>query len=200
MLFDIPCVIFAGGRSSRMGEDKSLLPFGKFPTLSEFQLYRLSKIFKNVYISCKDKSKFNFQARFIEDAKESCVYAPSQGFVAIFEYLKCDKFFAISVDTPFIGKNEVEQIIGADKSENDATIAKTAGGIQPMCGIYHLSTKEKFYRMSKEDNHKIGFLLKNSKTVFVDFEDEKPFLNLNHPYEYQEALKLLSKQLSHCLF
>lgn len=192
MLFDIPCVIFAGGRSSRMGEDKSLLPFGKFPTLSEFQLHRLSKIFKSVYISCKDRSKFNFQADFIEDAKQSCVYAPSEGFVAIFEYLKCDSFFAISVDTPFVGKNEIGKIISADKSESDATIAKTAGGIQPMCGVYHRFISEKFISMRKEENYKMGFLLKNSKTVFVDFEDEKPFLNLNHPHEYQEALIYLS--------
>ncbi|HIP14156.1 MAG TPA: molybdenum cofactor guanylyltransferase, partial [Sulfurimonas autotrophica] len=26
-MFDIPCVIFAGGKSSRMGENKTLLPF-----------------------------------------------------------------------------------------------------------------------------------------------------------------------------
>ncbi|MFY4863348.1 NTP transferase domain-containing protein, partial [Aliarcobacter butzleri] len=26
--FEIPCVILSGGKSSRMGEDKSLLPFG----------------------------------------------------------------------------------------------------------------------------------------------------------------------------
>lgn len=192
MLFDIPCVIFAGGKSSRMGEDKALLPFGSFSTLTEFQLRRLNQIFKNVYISCKDRSKFNFQARFIEDAKQSCVYAPSEGFVAIFEYLKEDAFFAMSVDTPFIGKNEIEKIIGADKADSDATIAKTAGGIQPMCGVYHRSIGEKFISMSQEKNYKMGFLLKNAKTTFVDFEDEKPFLNLNHPHEYQEALIYLS--------
>ncbi|MDQ1268445.1 MAG: molybdenum cofactor guanylyltransferase, partial [Campylobacterota bacterium] len=70
-MFDIPCVIFAGGKSSRMGKDKSLLPFGTFDTLTEFQLNRLGKIFKNVYISCKEKSKFNFEAEFIEDIKTS---------------------------------------------------------------------------------------------------------------------------------
>ena len=191
-MFDIPCVIFAGGKSSRMGEDKSLLPFGSFNTLTEFQLFRLHKIFKNVYISCKDKSKFNFQADFIEDIKTSSTYAPTAGFVAIFEHLTCDRFFALSIDTPFVGKIEIEQLINADKSDSDATIAKTASGIQPMCGIYHRSTKEKFNRMLKEENHKLGLLLKNSKTAFVDFENEKPFLNLNHPHEYQEALAHLS--------
>jgi len=60
-VIDIPCVIFAGGKSSRMGEDKSLLPFSSFKTLTEFQLSRLSKIFKNVYISTKEKNKFEFK-------------------------------------------------------------------------------------------------------------------------------------------
>ncbi len=191
-MFDMPCVIFAGGKSSRMGEDKSLLPFGGFNTLTEFQLFRLNKIFKNVYISCKDKSKFNFQADFIEDIKTSSTYAPTAGFVAIFEYLTCDRFFALSVDTPFVGKNGIGQLINADKSDYDATIAKTASGMQPMCGIYHRSISEKFNQMLKEENHKLGYLLKNSKTIFVDFKDEKPFLNLNHPHEYQEALAHLS--------
>lgn len=44
MLLDIPCVIFAGGKSSRMGEDKALLPFGNFKTLTQYQLTRLQKV------------------------------------------------------------------------------------------------------------------------------------------------------------
>ena len=195
-MFDIPCVIFAGGKSSRMGEDKSLLPFGGFNTLTQFQLSRLKKIFKTVYISCKDKNKFdflkeNFQANFIEDIKTHSVYAPTAGFVAIYETINEGSFFALSVDSPFVSHFEIKQIIEADKLQSDATIAKTASGIQPMCGIYHRSLQNKFIDMLKEDNHKLGFLLKSSKTTFVDFEDEKPFLNLNHPHEYQEALKLL---------
>jgi len=74
-MFQIPCVIFAGGKSSRMGEDKSLLPFGSFSTLTEFQLNRLQKMFKNIYISCKKSSKFDFNADFIEDISQNSVYA-----------------------------------------------------------------------------------------------------------------------------
>lgn len=192
MLFDIPCIIFAGGRSSRMGEDKSLLPFGSFNTLTEFQLYNYKKFFKNVYISCKNRSKFNFQANFIEDTKISSTYAPTAGFVAIFENLADERFFILSVDTPFIGENEIKKIIAADRSSHDATIAKTHEGIQPMCGIYHRSLEDSFKKMLNQESHKLGFLLKNSKTVFVDFEDERPFLNLNYPHEYQEALAHLS--------
>jgi len=190
-MIQTPCVIFAGGRSRRMGEDKSLLPFGGFNTLTEFQLSRLSKIFSTIYISCKERSKFNFEASFIEDIKTEDIFAPTAGFVAIYKELKEDSFFAISVDAPFVGQKEIEKIIDADRDDSDATIAKTAFGIQPMCGIYHRSLENKFTQMLQDDNHKLGLLLKSSKSAFINFNDEKPFLNLNHPHEYKEALKLI---------
>lgn len=190
-MFDIPCVIFAGGKSSRMGEDKSLLPFAGFNTLTEFQLSRLGKIFKKVYISCKDKSKFDFEADFIEDVTTTQTFAPTAGFVAIYHKLKVDAFFALSVDAPFVGEEEIKKIIDADTKDSDATIAKTEFGTQPMCGIYHRSLEHEFEQMLQNDNHKLGFLLKNSNTAFVKFDNEKAFLNLNHPHEYEEALRLI---------
>ncbi len=60
-MFDIPCVVFAGGKSSRMGEDKSLLPFGGFSTFEQFQYNRLCNLFTQVYVSTKSAEKFNFK-------------------------------------------------------------------------------------------------------------------------------------------
>ncbi len=190
-MIDIPCVIFAGGKSSRMGEDKSLLPFGVYDTLTEYQLKRLDKLFSNVYISCKNKNKFDFHANFIEDIATNNLYAPTAGFISIFEKLKSERFFAISVDAPFITQKEIEKLLEEDTSEYDATIAKTSFGIQPLCGIYHCSLAPAFSKMLHENNHKLGFLLKNSKTHFVYFENDTPFLNINHPNEYKEAIQLI---------
>jgi molybdopterin-guanine dinucleotide biosynthesis protein A len=41
-------------------------------------------------------------------------------------------------------------------------------------------------------NHKLKMLLDEAKTRYVDFEDDKAFLNLNHPHEYQKALQIIS--------
>jgi molybdopterin-guanine dinucleotide biosynthesis protein A len=143
-------------------------------------------------ISCKDKNKFDFDASFIEDIKTiDNTFAPTTGFVAIFKKLKCTSFFAISVDSPFVTKKEIEKIIKADNSNKDATIARTQDKIQPMCGIYHNSLEDKFINMLNENNHKLGFLLKESNTQYVEFEDEMPFLNLNNPQEYSQALTLI---------
>ena len=188
---DIPCVIFAGGKSSRMGEDKSLLPFGRFETLTEFQYSRLSQIFSNVYISCKNSDKFGFDAQFIQDDKNSNTFAPTAGFIAAFKALKTESFFALSVDSPFVDEKVITSLISANLDSYDATIAKTPQGIQPLCGVYNRSLLKAFELMQKTDTHKLGYLLKNSNTHYLNFTDETLFLNLNHPHEYEEALKII---------
>ncbi|WP_297441600.1 molybdenum cofactor guanylyltransferase MobA [Sulfurimonas sp.] len=193
-MFSIPCVIFAGGKSSRMGEDKALLPFADFDTLTQYQYNRLSKLFSNVYISCKDKSKFHFPAAFIEDAKGLDIYAPTLGFVTAFKELKEERFFALSVDSPFVGEDEIQKLLLSNNTNVNAVIAQTQEGMQPLCGIYSRTLLPKFEKMLDENNHKLGLLLKNTNTTFVYFDNKNAFANLNHPNEYQEALKIIS----HC--
>ncbi|MDQ7042058.1 MAG: molybdenum cofactor guanylyltransferase MobA [Sulfurimonas sp.] len=191
-MLNIPCVIFAGGKSSRMGEDKALLPFSNFDTLTEFQYFRLSKIFTHVYISCKSATKFSFNANYIEDKLSQNIFAPTLAFISAFEQLENDSFFAISVDSPFIDEKTILQLISADSTIQDATVAKTEQGMQPLCGIYHRSLLPAFKKMLKEENHKLSFLLKNSKTSYVTFKNDDTFLNLNHPHEYKKALTLIT--------
>lgn len=192
-MIQTPCVIFAGGKSSRMGEDKALLPFGNFKTLTQFQLSRLSKIFKTVYISCKNREKFDFEANFIEDIQTDSIFAPTAGFVAVFQALQEESFFVLSVDVPFVSEEIIFKLLQENEKtpHADATIATLACGMEPMCGVYHRSLESEFSKMLETNNHKLGFLLKNANTTLVHFEDEKQFLNLNNPAEYQEALKLI---------
>ena len=184
--FDLPCVIFAGGKSSRMGQDKALLPFGEQKSLAEYQYRRLSKIFSSVYISTKE-NKFAFSAPLILDGSHD-VYAPTPAFVASFQELKED-IFVISVDTPFIDADTIEKIYTYKDKGFDAVIAKTKEGTHPLCGIYSYRLLSRFQDMLKEDSHRLGYLLKNVNTKFVYFDESDAFENLNHPHEYTKALQ-----------
>lgn len=188
-MYTIPCIIFAGGKSSRMGQDKSLLPFGDYPTLAEFQYRRLQTLFERVCISAKEADKFDFNADVIPDIVETGIYAPTAGFVSVFQHLNEERIFVLSVDTPFVGEDEIAQLIDADGEELDAVIARSASGSHPMCGIYHRSLLPAFVRMVQEDDHRLDKLLKKSHTRYVEFSDEEAFTNLNHPDEYQRALE-----------
>lgn len=190
-MFPLSCVLFAGGKSSRMGEDKSLLPFGGFSSLAEFQYRRLIPLFSRVAISTKTADKFDFEAEFILDPI-GVDYAPTAGFVSAFREVSDERMMVLSVDTPFVESSIFQTLLDADNSELDAVIAKTSEGSHPLCGIYHRSLLGEFERMLREGDHRLGKLLASSKTCYVDFADEAPFANLNHPHEYQEALSRFS--------
>ena len=188
MKYNIPLIIFAGGKSSRMGQDKALLPFGGYNTLSEFQQVRLSKLFKKVYISAKE-NKFGFDVNVIEDKYKD--NSPLVGIISIFETLKVDKVFILSVDAPFVNKEVIDKLIHSN-NKFDAVVAKSKSGIQPLCGVYKRSVLPIAQEHLKNKNHRLHSLLKKVDTQFVLFEDDALFLNLNHPHEYEKAQKSLN--------
>jgi len=186
MKHTIPAVIFAGGKSSRMGQDKALLPFKAFSTLTQFQHHKLSQYFNTVYISCK-ANKFNFEANLILDTYKAS--SPLIGIVSIFETLKVDEIFILSVDTPLVDKEIFNTLVEKQESHYDATIATSPKGLEPLCGVYRRSILPYAYKQIEQNNHKLIRLLEIAKTKKVFFKEEKPFTNLNYFKEYQkEAL------------
>jgi molybdopterin-guanine dinucleotide biosynthesis protein A len=179
-------VIFAGGKSSRMGRDKSLLPFAKHTTLTGFQYEKLQQLFQNVYISTK-KEKFDFEAKLIKDCYSES--SPLVGLLSIFKKLDVKEIFVLSVDAPFVDTATINKLMQYDIKVHDAIIAKSPSGIQPLCGRYKKSILPLAQKLYNKKNHKLHNLLQQAKSITVDFEDDLPFTNLNYPKEYQEALK-----------
>jgi len=181
-------VIFAGGKSSRMGEDKALLPFGESTTLTEYQYKKLNKIFHTVFISAK-KNKFDFKCQVIADIYEES--SPLVGILSLFKSCEAlDSVFILSVDAPFVDKSIIDTLMQADNKDFDAIIAKSPDGLQPLCGIYKKSILEQAQLQYDKGNHKLQDLLRIVQTKVVMFEDNAPFSNLNHPEEYKKALKV----------
>lgn len=184
MKYSIPAIIFAGGKSSRMGRDKALLPFAGYNTLSEFQHNKLSSLFDQVYISAKE-DKFDFDTAVIEDRYEES--SPLVGIVSVFEKLEVNEVFILSVDAPFVNEEVIKKLLNHEKAF-DAVVAKSTSGVQPLCGLYRRSILHLAQKHLQEGNHRLNSLLKEADTQFVSFEDDIPFTNINHPHEYHNAL------------
>lgn len=186
MKYTIPAVIFAGGKSSRMGQDKALLSFGGFDTLAEYQYTRLQAIFERVYLSAK-KNKFHFHAELIAD--RYTVSSPLAGIVSVFETLDANEIFVLSVDAPFVDDTVIERLMQKNEKSVDAVIAKSTNGLEPLCGIYKRSLLPLAKKQLEADNHRLGLLLQTVKSKIICFDEDAPFENLNHPHEYEKALK-----------
>ena len=188
-MYNIPAVIFAGGKSSRMGKDKALLPFGTYTSLSAYQYHKLSQLFKSVYLSAKEH-KFDFPCKVIEDKHQ--VYSPLAGFSTLFEVLKeTDALFVLSVDAPLVGEEIIKKLmtIYTQHPSYDAIIAQSPQGIQPLCGIYTRGILPRIQHALEKNQHKLTALLQESHTLYVSFKEELPFANLNTPTEYQDIAK-----------
>ncbi len=191
MITSIPCVILSGGRSSRMGEDKSLLPFKEFNTLIEYQYHKLSQVFSDVYISTKE-DKFDFtksdeNIKLIFDEGE--VYSPMVALQSIFQKVGSKKIFIITVDTPFVEETTIKSLI-SQSDAYDVVIAKDKDKTHNLCGVFSKSVLDIVDECLKQDIHKINYLLRNSNTKEILFEDSTQFLNLNTPEEYKLSLTL----------
>jgi len=180
-------VIIAGGKSSRMGKDKALLPFGNFDSLAQFQHSRLKKLFNQVYISTKE-NKFDFEVELIYDRYDDS--SPLVALLSIFETLGVESVFVLSVDAPFVSEEVIAYLLKEDKKEIDVIIAKSPSGEQPLCGLYKKSILSAVQAQYKKGNHKLGDLLNLVNTKRLAFEADAPFANLNHPEEYESALKI----------
>jgi molybdenum cofactor guanylyltransferase len=62
-------------------------------------------------------------------------------------------------------------------------------GIHPLCGLYHRRVMSRFESMVASGEHKLGKMLHTGNVIYVDFEDEALFANLNHPNEYDAAVE-----------
>lgn len=186
--FEIPCVILCGGKSSRMKEDKSLLPFSSSKTLTQYQYERLKPHFKEIYLSSKI-DKFDFHANIIFDESEE--FSPIVALQTILKKMKSHKkVFIITVDTPLVKMDSIKQMIEASNG-TDICVAKTEK-VHNLCGVFSTKLLSFIDAMLAEDIHKVGFLLQKVNTSYINFIDNDEFINLNNPDDYKEACTIIS--------
>jgi len=183
-------VILAGGKSSRMGEDKSLMPFGGYKTMAEYQLNRLQKIFSNVYISAKE-NKFDFNAPIILDRYTES--SPMVAIASIIEELQED-FFLLSVDMPLLSLEAIKQLVKMYNKERFYEIytLQSPKGFEPTAAIYTTKITTTLHTLLKREHYKLKSLFALSKLYSLEWRYEKEFFNLNNQEEYQRAKEYLN--------
>ena len=159
--FEITCVILSGGKSSRMGEDKSLLPFSTSKTLIQYQYDRLKPYFKNIYISSK-VDKFDFlEKNFLILDENKDIFSPILALDTIFKKFENQKIFIITVDTPLVSIDSISKLIDASINY-DICIAQTEK-IHNLCGVFSSNISLTIKTMIEYDIHQVAYLINKNK-------------------------------------
>ncbi|MGG7048662.1 MULTISPECIES: molybdenum cofactor guanylyltransferase [unclassified Campylobacter] len=180
------CVILAGGKSSRMGQDKTLLPFGREPSMTHFLAKKMEQIFKEIYISSKSQ-KFNPPLGILTDDSDD--FSPMLALACILEKFD-DSVFIMPADMPFVSIECVNEL-AKFKDEFDVVVARDAKHRHSLCGFFNPKIANQARELYEKGEHKIGLLLSANSLKEVYFDDSSQFANVNNPDEYERALNAL---------
>lgn len=136
MYNDITAAILSGGKSTRMGENKSLMKIGN-KTVIERVRDLLKETFSNVILIANEPAEYSF----LHLPTYTDIYpgrGPLSGIHSALVNSKTDKCFIIASDIPLMKKEMIEYLVNY-KTDKMITIARANGFIQQLCGIYHKS-------------------------------------------------------------
>ena len=199
---NITAFILSGGKSSRIGKNKSFLVFDGKPLIQRLTDL-LDSIFSEVVVSSNEPELYEFlDKKIVKDIYPG--RGPLSGIHSALKFTTSDRNFIISCDMPFISSELIEYIIEY-KYDASVVIPKADGRIQPLCGIYPkiiLSEAELLLSESQVKNTALkGItheLLSRVQTEIIDvtkmnFYHPDIFFNVNTPEDYLYSLNFLEQ-------
>ena len=187
---DLTAFVLAGGKSTRMGSDKALLPWGDGSLLSH-ALNLLAVVTPNVCI-VGDAGKFASFGAVVEDQYRE--RGPLGGIHAALSSSKTGLNLMLAVDLPLIEPRFLQFTIGlAQATDAVVTVPHTGGVSQPLCAVYRQDFLQPAEESLKAGRNKIDALFVKVKTRIIG-EDEftragfspAMFRNLNTPEDWKE--------------
>lgn len=189
---DVTVFILAGGKSSRMGQDKAFLEIDG-QTLLERAIANTRDLTQNMMI-VGSRAKFATFGPVVEDVFPE--RGPLGAIHAALAASMTEFNFMLAVDMPFVQEAFLRWLIGeARKSGTVVTVLRAAGNLQPLCGVYRKSFGEIALRSLEAGENKIDRLFSSVPTRVIEEEElvsagfsAAMFRNVNTREEWEEVL------------
>jgi len=185
-------VVLAGGKSSRMGQDKALMMLGG-KTVIDRVLDTVSSVFDEVYISGNCSHYPVLSKGIIED--HVVQKGPMGGIYSALEYCKED-LFVCSCDMPFISSELIREIL-QKRIDDRISVMNYHDKIYPVLGVYPYSVIETFRNSISNDHLRMTSLLEDQSAFYIQSENnlEDQLLNINTPENFRKAEIIVNKFL-----
>ena len=176
-------LVLAGGRSTRMGRDKSHLMWGGIP-LYKRSLQLLDGVCSRSFISCREEQADQFEeADFIIDA-----HGDAGPLGAILTAMQAQPNFAwlvLAVDLPKVDSELLTQLVAQrDWSKKGTCFRSRSGLVQPLCGVYEPRCLEALKTQLDQGLLALHPLIKAQDFVLIEAESTY-FLNINSMSDWE---------------
>lgn len=189
-------VILAGGKSSRMGENKALLPIDGLTTIERIKT-SISDEFEDILLVANDLKLYQFLKLPITADKVKDK-GPLAGIQAGLLAAKNNNNVFIACDMPFISAKLAKFLVA--RSEGfDAVVPVINGKRHPLFAVYKKTVLKAIAECFEKDELRIKDFLDRVKVNYITEQDllnegivnfEQSFYNMNYPAEYEEAKRM----------
>lgn len=182
-MMDACGVVLAGGRSTRMGTDKALLPFGN-ETLIERSVRKLQALCPEVLVVGRRPGQYPITGiREIWDIYPD--HGPLGGIHAALTYAVCDRVLITACDMPF-WEPDLARLLVRSSLGHDAAIPRIGAYVEPLLAVYAKSCLKMIETLLDLDHNKVSDLYALLNVNFLSGEvlksacdPDTAFLNLN---------------------
>ena len=164
-------ILLCGGKSSRMGEDKGLIPF-KGKIMASYPLDVLEAVSENILISSHNTEYQQFGYTVIPD--EIPEIGPIGGLYSCMKHSTTEHFFVASCDIPFVTKRLAQKILGFSEGYSVVIPQTEDNRLHPLFGYYSRDVLPLIEEHIKQGNFKMMDLLKACNAYSVPVVSYQP--------------------------
>ncbi len=191
-------VILAGGKSSRMGQPKALLPFDGEPLIVH-TVRTLSRLFSDlVVVAAPEQQLPTLPVTMVHD--DVAYQGPVGGILYGLRAARSELCFVTSCDAPFLNLDLIAFLV-AQMNDHDVVVPHWQERLQPLHAVYRRGVVPLLQEQLARGELRPIFLYKKVRTREVSPEEIRcvdpeglSFRNLNSPEDYQAALELWRKR------
>ena len=188
MVRRVTAIILAGGKSSRMGEDKGLIRRdGKY--MVEYSIAIAKLLCNEVLISTANNDYAKFGYPLVKDIYEGI--GPIGGIYSAMLQAANQHCLVLPCDTPFLKPELFESLLGKAAGMQGVVPFTDETGVEPLCAYYHQSCLSLLKEQIQRKDYKMRNFIGKADIRMLHVDNETSyyasglFSNLNTPNDLQ---------------
>ena len=188
-------LVLAGGKSSRMGQDKSGIIYSNKPQVQvAYEL--LSQFCSKVFLSTRrDQAGMAVYQSFdqLHDAPEFEGKGPLGGILSSMKAYPDVSWLVLACDLPFVTESTLKNLLSGRNRSAIATAYKSQhdGLPEPLCAVWEAGHLKDIQKLFENGLHCPRKILINSGVHLLEIQNPNELDNINDPTEHREAVKRL---------
>jgi molybdenum cofactor guanylyltransferase len=175
--------VLVGGRSSRMGRDKALLPY-KSKTLLEHIAEQVLRAAGNVTLIGDPALYAKFGYPVYADRISDC--GPLGGIHTALSQAQGDWNLIVACDLPLVCLSQLQRILSATNDTGECVVPVLKNGMaQPLCAVYHRRCLPIMEQALMRHRLRMTDMIESLATIRVADLNPDLFHNVNSPADWE---------------